>query len=369
MTHSYPSRRRLAGLAGRLMTTAVAAVLALSGAAVLGAVSASAAPSGPQGVDVSHHQGTIDWAQVHGAGKEFAFIKATEGTDFIDDQFQANYANSVANGIIRGAYHFAHPDESASAQLTYFLAHGGDQSPGPHTLPGMVDMEYNPYDNGENDCWNQTPAETVAWVRTFVDGYKTQTGRYPAIYTSAAWWNMCTGGSSAFDGETPLFLVDLTDPVVLPNGFSNWTFRQYSWTGTVAGIPGAGKLDLDVFNGTSAQLAALAGGSGGGSANPYSPTTLCGSGYSVIDSHALTGATIYLLYNSGSNCVVTMATADKGAVAMNATLSVQGGASGSDPGNYHWYAGPVRESAAAACVEWGGAYNGASWTSSWSHCG
>lgn len=117
-------------------------------------------------------------------------------------------------------------------------------------------------------------------------------------------------------------------------------------------------------------------GSGGSgpppsSGNPYSAAGVCGSGYGVVDSHAITGARIFLLYNNsdGKNCVVTMANDDTGAQTMNATLSVEGGSSASDPGSYHWYAGPVREYAPNSCVKWGGTYKSAGWTSGWGHCG
>jgi hypothetical protein len=110
-------------------------------------------------------------------------------------------------------------------------------------------------------------------------------------------------------------------------------------------------------------------GSGSSTADPYTPAGVCGSGYSVIDSHDLGSATIYLLYNSGYNCVVTMVHNGNGAVGLNATLSVQGGSSGSNPGLFQWYAGPVRLPAAGACVKWGGTYESTSWTSAWSHCG
>lgn len=105
--------------------------------------------------------------------------------------------------------------------------------------------------------------------------------------------------------------------------------------------------------------------------NPYSPDKVCGSGYGVIDSHAITGAVIYLLYDNstGNNCVVTLATTPTSAVPMNATLAVEGGSSSSDPHSYTYYAGPVTEYAPGSCVKWGGAYNGVSWTSDWSHCG
>ena len=72
------------------------------------------APSAPdedyiEGIDVSHWQGTIDWVKVAGAGKKFAFIKATESTDFLDNVYATNRAKAKANGLKVGAYHFARP--------------------------------------------------------------------------------------------------------------------------------------------------------------------------------------------------------------------------------------------------------------------
>jgi hypothetical protein len=110
-------------------------------------------------------------------------------------------------------------------------------------------------------------------------------------------------------------------------------------------------------------------GSGGSATNPYTAAGVCGSGYTVIDSHNLGSATISLLYSAGHNCVVTMVHNGNGAVGLNATLAVQGGSSASNPGLFQWYAGPVRLSAASACVKWGGSYQSTSWTSDWSHCG
>ncbi|MCA9165800.1 MAG: hypothetical protein KDA62_22590, partial [Planctomycetales bacterium] len=62
------------------------------------------------GIDVSHWQGTINWNDVANSGIEFAFIKASEGTDFVDARFQYNISNSLTAGILSGAYHFARPD-------------------------------------------------------------------------------------------------------------------------------------------------------------------------------------------------------------------------------------------------------------------
>ena len=66
-----------------------------------------------EGIDVSHWQGTIDWAKVTAAGKRFAYIKATESTDFIDNMYATNRAQAKANGIKVGAYHFARPETNS----------------------------------------------------------------------------------------------------------------------------------------------------------------------------------------------------------------------------------------------------------------
>src|SRR5262249_30419769 len=58
------------------------------------------------GIDVSHHQGPIDWPQVAVAGVGFAYIKATEGKDLSDPMFRVHWRAADAAGIPRGAYHF-----------------------------------------------------------------------------------------------------------------------------------------------------------------------------------------------------------------------------------------------------------------------
>ncbi len=62
-----------------------------------------------EGIDVSHWQETIDWVKVAAAGKKFAFLKATESTDFLDNKYATNRSKAKANGIKVGAYHFARP--------------------------------------------------------------------------------------------------------------------------------------------------------------------------------------------------------------------------------------------------------------------
>ncbi|MGW7480476.1 protein kinase domain-containing protein [Nonomuraea muscovyensis] len=107
--------------------------------------------------------------------------------------------------------------------------------------------------------------------------------------------------------------------------------------------------------------------------NPYTATQVCGAGYKVVGSHTLgSNATIFLLYNTGAgkNCVVTLSKlVHPGKVQMNAILQVKGGSSGSNPGKFTAYAGPVRLPAKQKCVIWGGSWGSLSWKSGWSHCG
>ncbi|MBP2329655.1 hypothetical protein JOF56_010040 [Kibdelosporangium banguiense] len=108
-----------------------------------------------------------------------------------------------------------------------------------------------------------------------------------------------------------------------------------------------------------------------GGSNPYTPEEVCGSGYSVIDSSALTGGTVYLLYNSSNstNCVVTLKSTNLGTpTAVSAFVEPEGGVRTTDSGNYGHYAGPVRKSAPNVCVRWGGSVGSSAYTSPFEHC-
>ncbi|MBL0015595.1 MAG: hypothetical protein IPP17_03940 [Bacteroidetes bacterium] len=91
-----------------------------------------------RGIDVSRYQGKIEWAKVKQAGIRFAFIKATEGTDYVDPYFAVNWDEAKDKGIARGAYHFFRPAQDGKAQAEHFLKQvkwtKGD-------LPPVLDLE------------------------------------------------------------------------------------------------------------------------------------------------------------------------------------------------------------------------------------
>lgn len=95
-------------------------------------------PGERYGIDVSHHQGTIEWDRVARDDIAFAYIKATEGSDFVDDRFAENWNASKAAGLVRGAYHFFTLCTGGAPQARNFLhAVPDDQD----ALPPAVDLE------------------------------------------------------------------------------------------------------------------------------------------------------------------------------------------------------------------------------------
>ncbi|KAJ3484679.1 hypothetical protein NLI96_g5483 [Meripilus lineatus] len=204
----------------------------------------------PLGIDISHYQGTVNFNTAKANGIAFVYIKATEGTSFIDSTFSSHYTGATNAGLIRGAYHFAHPDVSSGAtQANYFLAHGGGWSGDGITLPGALDIEYNP--NGAT-CYGLSASAMVSWIRDFSNTYHTRTGVYPVIYTTTDWWKTCTGNSASFASTNPLWIARYASSIgTLPAGWSFTTFWQYADSGPNPG-------DQDLFNGDLAGLKRLA---------------------------------------------------------------------------------------------------------------
>lgn len=100
---------------------------------------------GIQGVDVSGHQGNVNWTTAWNQGGRFAYVKATEGTYYTNPFYSQQYNGSANVGMVRGAYHFAIPNVgSAVAEANYFVDNGGGWSPDGRTLPPLLDIEYNP---------------------------------------------------------------------------------------------------------------------------------------------------------------------------------------------------------------------------------
>lgn len=238
------NRRRVVGAALSLLTFA----------AVGAAVAQPAAASGVvYGMDVSGYQGNVNWSVAYANGARFAYVKATEGTGYTNPYFTQQYNGSYQVGMIRGAYHFARPNLSSGAyQADYFVNHGGGWSRDGKTLPGALDIEWNPYNGGT--CYGYSQSGMVGWIKSFSDEYHARTGRWPVIYTTTNWWQQCSGNRGDFSSTNPLWVARYSSSAgTLPYAWGFYTFWQDADSGTFPG-------DQDRFNGGYSQLQAIANG-------------------------------------------------------------------------------------------------------------
>lgn len=226
----------------RLLVAVVIASLTLAGTAFAGV-------TGPDVSSWQHPSGAaVSWPTVKGSGQDFTFIKATEGGTYTNAYFGRDWAASSAAGLYRGAYHYARPGSSpATTQARYFASVIGDQH-APLTLPPTLDLE---------ESGGLSPTALISWTTTFLTTLESLTGRRPILYTYPNFWRNAMAGSTAFTSY-PLWIASYGTSSPPTLGWPSWTFWQYSSTSSVQGIPGSGSVDMNTFNGTMSDLAALA---------------------------------------------------------------------------------------------------------------
>lgn len=219
-------RRRRAALAALL-----AAALALSAWAYAPHWHPSDRRFPVQGIDVSHHQGEIDWGLLPGQGVDFAYIKASEGGDHRDRRFAANWSGARRAGVARGAYHFFTLCRSGAEQAANFIAAVPAEA---DALPPAVDLEYM------GNCSRAlTPAqfhtELAAYIRAVEAHY-----RRPVLLYLTAEFDRAYQVSARVD--RPLWLRAL---VRQPRfGARPWTLWQVSNFRRLRGIEG--RVDWNV---------------------------------------------------------------------------------------------------------------------------
>ena len=195
------------------------------------------------GIDVSRHQGAIDWRAVAQAGTRFAFIKATDGGDHLDPNFRRNWDEARAAGIPRGAYHFYYFCRPAREQAQWFIRNVPKEA---NSLPHVLDMEWN---HKSPTCKLRPPAETVrAEMQVFLDMLERHYGKRPIVYTTIDFFDR--NELASFKGNDWWLRSVAAHPDDL-YGKHPFLFWQYTGTGEVPGIDG--DADINVFNGTKAQ--------------------------------------------------------------------------------------------------------------------
>ena len=191
------------------------------------------------GVDVSEYQGRVDWQALQGQGVRFAFIRATEGSGWQDEQFAANWQGARQAGIPAGAYHFFSFDSPADTQADNFLA-ALDGQPG--QLPPVVDIElYGDYKQSPPDAERVLPQ-----LEELLDRLEQADGRKPILYTTRAAYRLYLQDRLP---EYQVWIRDILKKPRLEDG-RDWLFWQYTGRGLLDGYAGEEKfIDLNVFGG------------------------------------------------------------------------------------------------------------------------
>lgn len=191
------------------------------------------------GIDISHHQGNIDWqvlseyGQIDNHPVRFVMIKATEGATKIDENFEHNFYQAREHGFTRGAYHFYSMHSTAKAQAEFFIKtvrlENGD-------LPPVLDVEFKPK--------NQTDEQFQESIQLWLNMVEFHYGVKPIIYTYYKFKTRYLN-DPVFD-QYPYWIAHYYVDKVEYQG--QWKFWQHTDVGRLPGI--SGYVDFNIYNGS-----------------------------------------------------------------------------------------------------------------------
>ena len=193
-----------------------------------------------KGVDVSHHQGDVDWVALAAEDVAFAYIKATEGIDWVDDRFAVNWRGAAETGILRGAYHFFTLCSPGHEQAEQMISVVPDAT---GMLPPAVDLEF-----AGNCAARPDESEFLDELDDFLTTIEARYNKKPVIYTNADFYR------HYLSANPPDVVWWIQTPIVPPWGSPEWSF----WQHTPGHMPGVdGDVDRNVFRGDRAALEAM----------------------------------------------------------------------------------------------------------------
>ena len=202
------------------------------------------------GIDISHHQGRIDWDELKDHGMinnspiRFIMIKATEGATQTDENFHDNFYQARENGFTRGAYHFYSVHTPARQQAEHFMDEvkldNGD-------LPPVLDVEHKP----KNQTDEEFKSSVLVWLDIIENHYQVK----PIIYTYYK-FKMRYLSDSIFD-QYPYWIAHYYVDSVEYKG--QWKFWQHTDVGRLPGIKG--NVDFNIYNGSYYDLRQMTIGS------------------------------------------------------------------------------------------------------------
>ena len=186
-----------------------------------------------RGIDVSAHQGEINWDMVKTQNFNFVFIKATEGKDFKDKKFTQNFQNAKKAGLITGAYHFFTFSSPRFNQAQNFISTVPKHEA---SLPPVIDIEF-----GGNSKKILEKDEFVKELKDYILEIKRYYGKEPMLYVLYNSYEKYIKGDFT---DNKIWIRDIfKSPNFKDN--RNWSFWQYSDRGRVKGINGF--VDMNIY--------------------------------------------------------------------------------------------------------------------------
>lgn len=181
------------------------------------------------GVDVSVHQGAVDWSRVAGDDIAFAYLKATEGADHVDRRFAENWDGAGEAGLKRGAYHFFTLCRPGVDQAANFIATVPDVA---DALPPALDLEL-----GGNCSGRPAAADVDREVTAFIEVVERHYGREVVLYVGDDWEDVYpTRGRP----DRPLWYRR----ILRAPPTDDWWVWQFNYRAKVDGIDGGADLNI-----------------------------------------------------------------------------------------------------------------------------
>ncbi len=197
-----------------------------------------------KGVDVSAYQGEIDWNTLSSQDIDFAFIKATEGSSFVDKNFAFNYEQAQKTSLAVGAYHFFSYDSLGATQAENFIntvpAHEG-------MLPPVIDLEFY-----GDKSYNPPAREDVEiQLNDMLSALEAHYGLKPIIYAVEESYDLyLSDGYKEYD----IWIRNVIKKPKISDG-REWTFWQFTNRERLDGYIGKEKfIDVNVFNGSKSDF-------------------------------------------------------------------------------------------------------------------
>lgn len=222
------------------------------------------------GIDVSHHNGVVDWKKVAGDGYKFVYLKLTEGKSYVDKTTYNNYIAAKNAGLRVGFYHYAHVTNDPIAEVNFFLQKLADMKA---DLPHCLDLEENK---------GLSKAKVSAFALKWMEYLQKKTGITPILYTGYSFMNNFTNNMAKY----PLWVARYSgsnrvkgfDAPGSSTIWRSWAMFQYTDSGKVNGIKGnvdINEMDLTFFKSIDSGISVI------GDANPPSSYRKGDSGLGV----------------------------------------------------------------------------------------